>query len=622
MEISNFLNYDYNLNSKQKEKNPENSEMEEHEIKLERVSQGSYNNIPNFKMFNDNNLFNLNKNTRSKNKSSSILKAFENNTNNSNGIRTNYNKSIIINNSNNQIFNTKRDNFAKEKGLEYKQTFSSAHNYSSSELNEFAININNYNNQSSSNRQRNDNKDTTKNYDNYDYNNLPVAFAEKRNSINTDRTIMKSVNNINSKDYQEKTIKADSNFLVDLEYNLYLKTNFDNSQEDLEKRGKIRVEENLTHNKRSRPDCRSPHESNSNMVISLNNTNNYNYCDEEDEEEESKLNILVNSAMKSRKNKVCKRNTRTHKNMNSKGSFNENKCNSTNLNHIKHDSDEIIDLNSLDSASPQDFEHINYYDELKNYRNISDNNNYNIKSKLEYKDDKVNYSSKIISKKEKSCSKQEIEIQVDLYDEQRELRQVSIPTYENNEKQERKNESKRKDTFAYLTPEKAKNELDSFNLIKIRNHNKISTSSLLKNSKMASYYCYGKPSDNESKDSKEQDLEREEQLRFFFENNQATMHNIYDLDFINNLLEKENKCRPDMNYFSNHPCLTLEHRAILVDWIMEICEDLAFKRDTLHFAVNYLDRFLSKTENIEKNILQLIGVSCLSIAGKFEVKIY
>ena len=93
------------------------------------------------------------------------------------------------------------------------------------------------------------------------------------------------------------------------------------------------------------------------------------------------------------------------------------------------------------------------------------------------------------------------------------------------------------------------------------------------------------------------------------------------MDFINNLLEKENKNRPDENYFVNHPNLTHEHRAILVDWIMEICEDLAFKRDTLHYAVNYLDRFLSKTENIEKNILQLIGVACLSIAGKFEVKI-
>ena len=87
----------------------------------------------------------------------------------------------------------------------------------------------------------------------------------------------------------------------------------------------------------------------------------------------------------------------------------------------------------------------------------------------------------------------------------------------------------------------------------------------------------------------------------------------------NFLLDKENKLRPIPDFLGNHPTLLPEHRAILIDWMIEICEDLAFKRDTLHYAVNYLDRFLSRTEKIEKNILQLVGVACLSIAGKFEV---
>ena len=149
--------------------------------------------------------------------------------------------------------------------------------------------------------------------------------------------------------------------------------------------------------------------------------------------------------------------------------------------------------------------------------------------------------------------------------------------------------------------------------IKIRNVNKICSHSMLKYSYLAKGFLINNHNKINSQDF------QEEQINNFVFSNQHTMHNIYDLEFINNLLDKENKLRPDQNYLGNHPNLINEHRAILVDWLIEICEDLGFKRDTLHFAVNYLDRFLSKTENIEKNIMQLIGISCLSIAGKFEV---
>jgi hypothetical protein len=38
----------------------------------------------------------------------------------------------------------------------------------------------------------------------------------------------------------------------------------------------------------------------------------------------------------------------------------------------------------------------------------------------------------------------------------------------------------------------------------------------------------------------------------------------------------------------------------------------------MHLAVNYLDRFLSLTENVDRNSLQLIGISVLFIAAKLE----
>lgn len=95
---------------------------------------------------------------------------------------------------------------------------------------------------------------------------------------------------------------------------------------------------------------------------------------------------------------------------------------------------------------------------------------------------------------------------------------------------------------------------------------------------------------------------------------------IYDLDFYTNLLQTEQKqfTNLNINYITNHSDLTWDNRSILTDYLMQICEEFAFKRDTFHYAVNYLDRFLSSSTNIPKSKLQLIGVTCIGIAGKIE----
>jgi hypothetical protein len=103
--------------------------------------------------------------------------------------------------------------------------------------------------------------------------------------------------------------------------------------------------------------------------------------------------------------------------------------------------------------------------------------------------------------------------------------------------------------------------------------------------------------------------------------NQSILNTVFDLEFINNLLSRESHYAIDPDYMSRHPKLRNDYRLILLDWIMELCEEFAFKRDTFHYTVNYLDRFLSRETNITKASLQLIGVSCLSIAAKFEVSI-
>ena len=42
-------------------------------------------------------------------------------------------------------------------------------------------------------------------------------------------------------------------------------------------------------------------------------------------------------------------------------------------------------------------------------------------------------------------------------------------------------------------------------------------------------------------------------------------------------------------------------RAILVDWMMEVCAEYQLKRDTFHLSVQLLDRYLSKVVPVQKN---------------------
>jgi hypothetical protein len=75
----------------------------------------------------------------------------------------------------------------------------------------------------------------------------------------------------------------------------------------------------------------------------------------------------------------------------------------------------------------------------------------------------------------------------------------------------------------------------------------------------------------------------------------------------------------DPNYFQRQGTLNPRMRTILLDWIMEVCGQLSFKRATFHTAVVLIDIFLSKVENLQTNLLQLTGITCLIIAAKNEV---
>jgi cyclin A len=62
--------------------------------------------------------------------------------------------------------------------------------------------------------------------------------------------------------------------------------------------------------------------------------------------------------------------------------------------------------------------------------------------------------------------------------------------------------------------------------------------------------------------------------------------------------------------------ITDNMRSILVDWLVDVSVHFEVMGETLHFAINFIDRTLSKMP-VEKSKLQLVGVACMKIADVF-----
>jgi hypothetical protein len=113
------------------------------------------------------------------------------------------------------------------------------------------------------------------------------------------------------------------------------------------------------------------------------------------------------------------------------------------------------------------------------------------------------------------------------------------------------------------------------------------------------------------------ELTAEEELANFNPDSNACA---IDSDTINYLVMREMDYAPDAHYFDKKQNqINWMMRAILLDWMMEVCMEFTLKRETYHYAVNYVDRYLSSVPQIQKWELQLIGVTAMYIASKVEV---
>ena len=80
--------------------------------------------------------------------------------------------------------------------------------------------------------------------------------------------------------------------------------------------------------------------------------------------------------------------------------------------------------------------------------------------------------------------------------------------------------------------------------------------------------------------------------------------------------ERETKFGVD-DYLSRQPHINRQMRLLLVDWMVEVQQQLEFNHEVLYLSVKLLDLYLNK-RRIEKEKLQLLGGAVMFIACKFE----
>ncbi|KAJ0253465.1 Cyclin-A2-3 [Hirschfeldia incana] len=93
---------------------------------------------------------------------------------------------------------------------------------------------------------------------------------------------------------------------------------------------------------------------------------------------------------------------------------------------------------------------------------------------------------------------------------------------------------------------------------------------------------------------------------------------LYAPEIYYNLRVSELKRRPVPDFMERtQKDVTHSMRGILVDWLVEVSEEYTLVPDTLYLTVYLIDWFLHGN-NIQRQNLQLLGITCMLIASKYE----
>mmetsp|Transcript_25443 Transcript_25443/g.35687 ORF Transcript_25443/g.35687 Transcript_25443/m.35687 type:complete len:538 (-) Transcript_25443:1469-3082(-) len=91
-----------------------------------------------------------------------------------------------------------------------------------------------------------------------------------------------------------------------------------------------------------------------------------------------------------------------------------------------------------------------------------------------------------------------------------------------------------------------------------------------------------------------------------------------ELNVMKWMSKRQEQYQPKPHYLSWQPHMNANMRAVLLDWMAEVCEEYHVHRETYHISVNYVDRFLTKCHSVPRDKLQLLGIVALFVASKFE----
>nr|QZZ92780.1 cyclin A 2;2 [Larix kaempferi] len=92
----------------------------------------------------------------------------------------------------------------------------------------------------------------------------------------------------------------------------------------------------------------------------------------------------------------------------------------------------------------------------------------------------------------------------------------------------------------------------------------------------------------------------------------------YVTDIYANMRVIELKRRPLPNFMETiQRDINANMRGVLIDWLVEVSEEYKLVPDTLYLTVSFIDRFLSANV-VNRQRLQLLGVSCMLVASKYE----
>ena len=91
----------------------------------------------------------------------------------------------------------------------------------------------------------------------------------------------------------------------------------------------------------------------------------------------------------------------------------------------------------------------------------------------------------------------------------------------------------------------------------------------------------------------------------------------YVVEIYGNLRKKETELAPPVNYMSIQEDINEKMRGILIDWLIEVHLKFKLRQETLYLCFQLIDRFLENT-NVQRQKLQLVGVTGLMLASKYE----